>query len=274
MTTTELMVPEAYTDDWVSLVKSRVAEGATDMELQLFLYQCKRTGLDPLARQIYFQKRHNKQRNKSEMTIVTGIDGYRLTAQRTGEYAGSDDPIFDSEENPKRATVTVYRMVSNTRCPFTASARWDQYYPGDAQGFMWRKMPHLMLGKCAEALALRKAFPQELSGIYVKEEMDQAGAPELAQPAPPPPIPPVPKAKREIYEIPFGSHGDQEVYVEHQEQLGMFVTSAKAAGVKDKALLKEISRHCNGTFVEDLELTIRKWLKEHDKVPITQENSP
>jgi hypothetical protein len=127
-----------------------------------------------LARQIYFQKRFNKRKQKFEMTIITGIDGYRLIADRTGQYAGNDDPTFDDEENVRKATVTVYKIVSNIRCPFTASARWEQYYPGDEQGFMWRKMPHLMLGKCAEALALRKAFPAELSGIYIKEEMDQA----------------------------------------------------------------------------------------------------
>jgi phage recombination protein Bet len=163
-------------DEKVELIKKTVAENATPDELKLFLYQASRTGLDPLARQIYFQKRYNKRRNKYEMTVITGIDGYRLVADRTGQYAGNDDPIFDSEENPRKATVTVYKIIGNVRCPFTASARWDQYYPGDEQGFMWRKMPHLMLGKCAEALALRKAFPAELSGLYIKEEMDQADA--------------------------------------------------------------------------------------------------
>jgi hypothetical protein len=83
--------------------------------------------------------------------------------------------------------VTVYKIIGNVRCPFTASARWDQYYPGDEQGFMWRKMPHLMLGKCAEALALRKAFPAELSGLYIKEEMDQADAEQAAPYAAPAP---------------------------------------------------------------------------------------
>jgi len=158
----------------VDLIRKMAAQDATPDELKLFLYQASRTGLDPLARQIYFQKRYNKSRNRFELTIITGIDGYRLVADRTGQYAGNDDPVFDDEEHPRKATVTVYKIIGTVRCPFTASARWDQYYPGDAQGFMWRKMPHLMLGKCAEALALRKAFPAELSGLYIKEEMDQA----------------------------------------------------------------------------------------------------
>lgn len=166
-------VPEPYSSSWIDLVKKQVAKDATDDELKLFLYHCKKTGLDPLQRQIYFQKRRSK--NGEQMTILTGIDGYRLTAQRTGEYAGNDDPIFDNEENPRKATVTVYRFDKRGgRVAFSASARWDQYYPGDTQGFMWRKMPHLMLGKCAEALALRKAFPQELGNVYTKEEMEQA----------------------------------------------------------------------------------------------------
>lgn len=161
-----------FSEDQVDLIKRTVAKGATDDELKLFLHHATKTGLDPLSKQIYFQKRKTK--NGEQMTIITGIDGYRLTADRTGKYAGNDDPVFDNEENPKKAVVTVYKLVGGVRCPFTASARWDQYYPGDYQGFMWKKMPNLMLGKCAEALALRKAFPAELSGVYVKEEMDQA----------------------------------------------------------------------------------------------------
>ena len=158
----------------VELIKRNVAKGATDDELKIFLHQAQKTGLDPLAKQIYFRKQKTK--TGDQMTIITGIDGYRLVADRTGLYAGNEDPVFDDEERPLKATVTVHKLIGGIRCPFTASARWDQYYPGDAQGFMWRKMPHLMLGKCAEALALRKAFPAELSGLYVREEMDQAGS--------------------------------------------------------------------------------------------------
>lgn len=203
---------QPYSRDWVDLVKKQIAPDSTDDELKLFLYQAQKTRLDPLARQIYFQKRAGK------MTVLTGIDGYRLTADRTGLYAGSDDPIFDDEQHPNKATVTVYKIVGGIRCPFTATARWSEYYPGEKQGFMWQKMPHLMLSKCAEALALRKAFPQELSGVYVKEEMDQAidaqvvepkatpvdVAPEAQKPAQKPKV--TPKVQIQIYDNNNANH--------------------------------------------------------------------
>lgn len=187
----EVMVPEhsgsvtvSWTPEQVDLIKRTIAVGATNDELQLFLYQAKRTGLDPLSRQIHFVKR------KDKGTIQTAIDGYRLIADRTGKYAGSDDYLFDEgipqylhmvakRGNPLTATASVYKMVEGSKVAFTATAAWDEYFPGEAQGFMWKKMPYLMIGKCAEALALRKAFPAELSGVYTNEEMMQAQASEM-----------------------------------------------------------------------------------------------
>lgn len=168
------VVPQAMTPEQVALLKRTICRDATDDELKLFMHVCQRTGLDPFARQIYAVKRLDKKTGKATMVVQTSIDGFRLAASRSGTYAGSDDPIFDNEDEPNRATVTVYKMVQGQRCPFTATARWKEYYPGQAQGFMWDKMPCVMLAKVAEALALRKAFPADLSGVYAKEEMDQA----------------------------------------------------------------------------------------------------
>ena len=147
--------------------------GLQDNELEVFLAAAGRYGLNPLANQIY--ARVSGGRSGRRLGFMTGIDGYRAIADRTGSYAGNDDPVFDSEAKPQKATVTVYKIVGGARCPFTATARWDQYYPGDQSGRTWKRMPHLMLGKCAEALALRKAFPAQLAGLYTQEEMDQAG---------------------------------------------------------------------------------------------------
>jgi len=162
-----------FTREQVELVKRTVAVGATDDELALFLHTCKRTGLDPMAKQIHFVKRNSKSGPK--VAFQTAIDGYRLVADRTGKYAGNDDPVFvEKDGKPVSATVTVYKLINGERIAFGATARWSEYFPGEDQGFMWRKMPYLMLGKCAEGLALRKAFPAELGGVYTDDEMQQA----------------------------------------------------------------------------------------------------
>lgn len=152
-----------------------------DEDLIYFMYVAKRTGLDPMVKQIYPVYRWDYKTGKEKMTIQVGIDGMRLVAERTGQYAGSDDVLFDGEDqqHPNKATVVVYKTnkVTGERMPITASARWTEYAQTDKEGKtmgMWGKMPFLMLGKCAEALALRKAFPNELSGIYADEEMSQS----------------------------------------------------------------------------------------------------
>ena len=173
------------------LLKRTKGAGLTDDQFAMFCHAIDRFRLDPFGNQIYAVVRGSKR--GPALTIQTGIDGYRLIADRTNAYAGNDDPIFiEGAEHPDAATVTVYKMVSGQRCPFTATARWDEYYPGDRAGAMWKSKPHVMLGKCAEALALRKAFPAELSGLYTTEEMQQADTevittanePVAANPAP------------------------------------------------------------------------------------------
>jgi len=163
------------TDDQMALIRDTIAQGATDEQLKLFLYDNSRRGVHPLDKMIHFTLRSGR------YTPITSIDFMRSRAAASGAYAGNDDAVFVAGTNgrPKSATVTVYRLVGGQRCPFSATARWDEYYPGDGdQSFLWRKMPHVLLGKCSECLALRKGFPQELSGLYAREEMDQAGAPD------------------------------------------------------------------------------------------------
>jgi len=165
--------------------------GASDATLAVFFYQAKKMGLDPLARQIHLVPRDGK------FVMQCGIDGYRTVADRTGLYAGSEeafdggasqfDLIAKGVKRPTTATVTVFKIVAGVRCPFTATAAWSAYAPSGKAAFMWEKMPFLMLGKCAEALALRKAFPQDLSGVYTDEEMHQAG-PIVDAPKPAVPI--------------------------------------------------------------------------------------
>jgi phage recombination protein Bet len=168
-----------FTDEQVSLIKSQIAPKATDNELKLFLYQAKRTGLDPLTRQIYAIHRWNQQQGKEMMTIQTSIDGFRVIAERSGDYGGQDEPEF-LEENGKliACKVRVYRFKGDQRYQAAVGvAYWSEYCQTTKEGKpmgLWAKMPHTMLSKVAEALALRKAYPHDLSGIYTTEEMNQA----------------------------------------------------------------------------------------------------
>lgn len=150
---------------------------ASNGDLAVFLHYAQRTGLDPFARQLYMIERGGK------FTIQSSIDGLRIVAQRSGEYAGQVGPYWCGEDGawtdiwlektpPLAAKVGVLRKGFIE--PLWAVAKFDGY---NANSPIWKKMPDLMIAKCAEALALRKAFPNDLSGIYTAEEMEQAGSP-------------------------------------------------------------------------------------------------
>jgi len=200
---------ELFNQDQIALIKSQIAVGASNDELKLFLYQCQRTGLDPLSRQIYAVMRNvwdsNLRANVPKMTVQTSIDGYRLIAERSGKYSGQLGPLWCGEDGkwldvwlsndfPSAAKVGVLR--ADFKEPLWAVATWESYAQKfkDKQGVekvgtMWAKMPDLMLAKAAEALALRKAFPQELSGIYSDAEMSQADKHEEVKNVTPDPKP-------------------------------------------------------------------------------------
>lgn len=171
----------------IELIKRTVAKGASDDELRLFIQVCKGANLNPFLKQVFLVPRWDSSAGREVRAIQVSIDGFRAIAESSGAYAGNEDPVFDGEQEveygagekktkimvPKKATVTVHKIVEGSRYAFTATARWEEYYPGPKMGFQWHIRPYLMLGKCAEALALRKAFPKLLSGMYAQEEMDK-----------------------------------------------------------------------------------------------------
>jgi phage recombination protein Bet len=184
----------ATQDFWTEKQKAALeqlgVEGASNADLAVFFHVAQRSGLDPFGRQLYFIPRRDED-GRQKWTIQTGIDGFRLIADRAaarhGEKRSNAEPMWCGkdmqwlpawpfDEPPVAAKYVVYRDGE----PFPAVVMYREFVQRKRDGKpvrMWRDMPANQLIKCAEAAALRKAYPQDLAGIYVDEEMAQASNP-------------------------------------------------------------------------------------------------
>jgi phage recombination protein Bet len=167
------------TTEQVDIVKATLFKGASDDELKLLFFECKRRGVHPLDRLIHPVVRVDKE-GVRRVTFQTSIDLFRSEGESTGEYAGQDEITYGDEISiegteimaPEWATASIHRRMENGEIiTVKATARWKEYYPGEKLGHMWRKMPYGQLGKCAEALCWRKTFPRKLAGLYTFEEL-------------------------------------------------------------------------------------------------------
>lgn len=248
-----------YTRDQVELLKRTVCKGATDDELKLFLHVAERSGLDPFARQIHAVRRWNSDINSYVMVTQTGIDGYRLIAERTDNYAPGKEPTYQYDADGKLVSATAYVMkqVGQTWFEVAASARYDEYVAKKKDGnpnSMWASKPHIMLGKCAEALALRRAFPAELAGLYAEEEIEaaNASAPAIVQER--------------------STAADKSLT---KEELAYFLSQVDASGVPRK----DVQAHCFKTYAKksSSDLTksqadeVLRWLVDGDAPPAEEE---
>lgn len=181
--------PLEFTPEQVKMIRDTYANGANESEFRVLLEIAKVRNLNPLLRQIWFIKRWDGQKRCEVWAVQTSIDGLRTIAQRTGLYDGQDEPEFTEEPGkpPSKCIVRVYRKDWSR--PAVGRADWSEYAAKKRDGGltqMWSEKPHIMLAKCAEALALRKAFPEDTAGLYVPEEMDSAQHREEPAPKPEP----------------------------------------------------------------------------------------
>jgi len=175
-TASDVMVPEGFKEN-VNLIIQTYAKDLTPAQFSLFLADAHSRGMSITKRQIYATA------YKGKLTVMVGIDGYRSTAEDHPDYAGQDGPywcgsdgiwkdVWLSSQNPAAAKVGVFRK--GFQAPVYGIALWSEYAKPERD--TWKSLPTIMLAKCAEAQAIRKAFPAKLGGTYIPEEMDQANA--------------------------------------------------------------------------------------------------
>lgn len=196
-----------YTGAQLALIKRTVAKDTNNDEFDLFMAVARMKGLDPFSKQIAAIVFNKNKPDKRNMSIITTIDGMRAIAARSGRYRPDEEEpdysVDDAEKgplNPKglvKAKVRIHiadAMNAGGWKPATGVAYWEEFAPikdewaenpqtgkykptGEQTldtGGNWGKMPRIMLAKCAEAQALRKAFPEDLSGLYEAAELDRA----------------------------------------------------------------------------------------------------
>lgn len=171
----------------IELMRRTIGKDVPPEEFAFFLEVAMSRGLNPFNREIHPTMRGGR------LVILTGIDGFRKLADGSGLYRGQIGPFFCGKDGewkdawledgpPVCAKVGVLR--AGFESPMWAVARYTSYVQKDKQGNItdtWKKLPDIMLAKCCEALALRKAFPAHLAGLYVYEEMMQAETPTASR---------------------------------------------------------------------------------------------
>lgn len=240
----------------LAALKQIGVQDAPNADLAVFLNFAQRTGLDPFARQIYMIGRNSQGGKK--WTIQASIDGLRIVAERSGDYAGQVGPEYCGPDGVWRDTWTDTKPPVAARVgvlrhgfsvPLYAVAYWDEYVQADREGrptAMWASKPRLMLAKCAEALALRKAFPNDLAGLYTADEMGNAEVQRVAVTAAPVAVQAAPEIVEVVPETGEVVEAAPAEPLATEPQRKLVNTLLTKAGIKDQdARHRAIAFHTN-----------------------------
>lgn len=183
---TALATPLEFTVEQRKLIRDTFANGASDSEFGVLMEIAKARNLNPLKRQIWFTKRWDSMKKCEVWSPMVSIDGLRVIAERTGQYDGQDEPEYSYDKDGKlfSCKVRVYRKgISRPFCSEVFYAEFVQLTKEGSPNAMWKKMPHSQLGKCGEAVSLRKGFPEDTGGFYIPEELSSEQAERDVTPA-------------------------------------------------------------------------------------------
>ncbi len=169
----------------LNVMRATIAADATDPEFAMFLAFCKSTGLNPFKKEIWFiktkaknfwSKRDGKQVDvPAKVQMMAGINGFFSIANEHPQYDGMKEPEYEIDADGRLLSCRVEVYRKDRRFPSVGVARWEEFFPGvneNGKPGIWETKPHHMLAKVAKSIALREAFPQQLGGLYIEEEME------------------------------------------------------------------------------------------------------
>ncbi len=155
-------------EEVIRTIKDTVCKGATDPQLRMFLEVCKRTGLDPFLKEIWYVAEKG--------IIMAARDGYLRVANENPNFDGIETRVErDTKNIPIKAVCTVWRKDRSH--PVICEAYYNEYVK---QSPVWKQYPSAMISKVAEVLALKRSFA--INGVVSEEEVgEHQGSAEAAR---------------------------------------------------------------------------------------------
>ncbi len=242
------LAPKQFNEEQLFLIKNIICKGASDDEIAIFLQICKHTRLDPIAKQIWMIPRWDSKVSKNVYTPQVSIDGARLIADRTGNYAPGRKTEFEYKQDGSLLSATAFvkkKTSDGIWHEIEATAFFEEYVQTytdkktnetKVMG-LWSSKPHTMIQKVAEMVCLRRGFPSEMSGVYVEGELDKYSVLDVT------PVDEVTQAElNELYELSVKCPDLTQKLKEHFKITGFNQLSKRQYDIAKKRLIDEMSK--------------------------------